>query len=610
MTQTAIGATALALMAGTLAQAVAARLGLPSIVLLLATGFLLGPDFLGLLDPSALAGGRETIVSLAVTIILFEGGLALDLDRLRRQQRSLLLLVTLGGAISMILGTLAARYAVGFSWSVSLLYGSLMIVTGPTVVTPLLSRLKIERRLRELLISEGVLIDPIGAIVALVAAEWVVGHAGLLESGWLVVLRLSLGAAAGFASGVLLATALKRQWIPEHLINPTVLGITLAIATFASGLSAEAGLMAAVAQGVTMANRQIPGIGKLRDFKEALTLILLAFLFVTLAAGLRLEHVEALGWNALIVVACLIWIARPLGVFLATHGSEMPLRERVFAAWICPRGIVAAAIAGLFHLQLQQSGIPGGAALEALVFVTVACTVTLQGLTARPVARLLKIDFPSLLGTVIIGADAFSRKVGRLLTDLGRPVVHVDRNPALCERARAAKLVAIEGDALSLETLEAAGARYADVILALTGNNALNDLALQKAGESFMAERYLGLGSNALPNEEGVRPDKVLFPGNFPGIQEASRLTRLDKLEIKDRIATANKDLRKPLRDLPYAPGEFAVALVRNGAVNLATGELQLVVGDMLYTARVLDQPSPLDELFAESNQGPAKPHS
>ena len=607
MTQTAIGATALALMAGTLALAMAARLGLPSIVLLLATGFLLGPDLLGFLDPAALAGGRETIVSLAVTIILFEGGLALDLDRLRRQQRSLLLLVTLGGAISMIIGTLAAHYAVGFSWSVSLLYGSLMIVTGPTVVTPLLSRLKIERRLRELLISEGVLIDPIGAIVALVAAEWVVGQAGLLESGWLVILRLGLGAITGFSSGVLLATTLKRKWIPEHLINPTVLGVTLAVATFASGLSAEAGLMAAVAQGVTMANRQIPGIGKLRDFKEALTLILLAFLFVTLAAGLRLEHVEALGWNALIVVACLIWIARPLGVFLATYGSEMPLRERLFAAWICPRGIVAAAIAGLFHLLLEQSEIPGGSELEALVFVTVACTVTLQGLTARPIARLLKIDFPSLLGTVIIGADAFSRKVGRLLTDLGRPVVHVDRNPALCERARDAKLVAVEGDALSVETLEAAGARYADVILALTGNHALNDLALQKARESFMAERYLGLGSNTIQREDEARPPEVLFPGNFPGIQEASRLTRLEKLEIKDRIVTNNKDIRKPLRDLPYARGEFAVALVRNGAVNLATGELALSPGDILYTAGPLDQSSPLDKILANRESGPVK---
>ena len=601
MTETAIGATALALMAGTMAQAFATRMGLPSIVLLLATGFLLGPDFLDFLDPQALAGGRETIVSLAVTIILFEGGLALDLDRLRRQQRSLLLLVTLGGAISMVLGTLAARFAVGLSWSVSLLYGSLMIVTGPTVVTPLLSRLKIERRLRELLVSEGVLIDPIGAIVALVAAEWVVGHAGFLESGWLVILRLSLGAAAGFASGVVLATALKRQWIPEHLINPTVLGVTLAVATFASGLSAEAGLMAAVAQGVTMANRQIPGIGKLRDFKEALTLIMLAFLFVTLAAGLRLEFVEALGWNALIVVAILIWIARPLSVFLATYGSEMPVRERIFAAWICPRGIVAAAVAGLFHLLLEQSEIPGGAELEALVFVTVACTVTLQGLTARPVARLLKIDFPSLLGTVIIGADAFSRKIGRLLTDLGRPVVHVDRNPALCERARDAKLVAVEGDALSLETLENAGARYADVIVAMTGNNALNDLAIQKARESFMAERYLGLGSAAIPDDAGRRPQDVLFPGNFPGIQEAGRLTRLEKLEIKDRLAINKKDLLKPLRDLPYAPGEFAVVVVRSGAVNLATGDLQLSVGDVLYTAGNVDQNSSLDELFADT---------
>ena len=594
MTETAIGVTALALMAGTIAQAVAARLGIPSIVLLLATGVVLGPDLLGALDPAALAGGRETIISLAVTIILFEGGLALDLDRLRRQQRSLLLLVTAGGLISMIVGMLAARFLVGFSWPVALLYGSLMIVTGPTVVTPLLSRLRVERRLRELLISEGVLIDPLGAIVALVAAEWVVGSAGIFESGWLVVLRMGLGFAAGLGSGLVLSWILKRRWIPEDLVNPLVLGVTLAVAAFASELSAEAGLMAAVAQGVTMANRQVPNIGKLRDFKEVLTLILLAFLFVILAADLRLENVRALGSGALLAVAALIWVARPLGVLVATWGSEMPLRERAFAAWICPRGIVAAAVAGLFHLLLERSGIPGGAELEALVFVTVAATVTLQGLTAKPVARLLGVDFPSLLGTVIIGADAFSRRVGSLLTELGRPVVLVDRNPALCRRAKAVELLAIEGDALSVETLEGAGARYADVIMALTANSALNDLALQKARENFLAERYLGLGSADVADEDGNRPTKVLFPGDFPGITEASRLTRLDKLQILTHPVQASAAAGQRLRDLPFATGEFALVLVRGEAVQIATGDLLLSPGDQLYTALPLQTESTL----------------
>jgi NhaP-type Na+/H+ or K+/H+ antiporter len=603
MTETAIGATAIALMAGTLAQAVAARLGLPSIVLLLATGVLLGPDLSGLLHPAALEGGRDTIISLAVTIILFEGGLALDLNRLRRQQRSLLLLVTLGGAISMGIGTLAAHYAVGLSWDVALLYGSLMIVTGPTVVTPLLARLKVERRLRELLISEGVLIDPLGAIVALVAAEWVVGSAGILESGWLVVLRMGLGGAAGLASGLVLAAVLKRRWIPDELVNPVVLGVTLAVASFASGLSAEAGLMAAVAQGVTMANRRVPDIGKLRDFKEALTIIMLAFLFVLLAADLRLEHVRNLGSGALICVALLIWVARPLSILLSTWGSDMPIRERAFAAWICPRGIVAAAIAGLFHLLLERSNIPGGAELEALVFVTVACTVTLQGLTARPVAKLLGVDFPQLLGTVIIGADAFSRSVARLLTKLGRPVVLIDRNPVLCLRAKEMALLAVEGDALSTETLETAGARYADVILALTGNDALNDLALQKAQENFMAERYLGLGSAARPGEDGARPDDVLFPGNFPGVLEASRLTWIEKLTILEHSVEITEAAGRPLRDLPYGASEFALVLVRGEAVQLATGDLKLAEGDCLYTALQGEESSPLDSFFLSGSE-------
>lgn len=571
---------AIALAAGMMAQILAARLAIPSIVLLLVAGTLLGPDLLGWLDPSAFGDGRADLVTLAVIVILFEGSLALDINRLRAQQRSLLLLLTVGGALSMVIGALAAYLILDMSGSVAILYGSLMIVTGPTVVKPLLSRIKLARRVRELLVSEGVLIDPIGAIVALVAAEWVIGQHDIVESGGLVVFRLALGGAIGFAAGFLLAEVLKRKWIPEDLVNPSVLGVAVVVAALSSRISAEAGLMAAVAQGVTMANRSVPDVGRLREFKEALTLILLSFLFVVLAADLRLSEVTSLGWRGLAVVALVAWVARPLGVLLSTIGSDLSWKERAFVAWICPRGIVAAAVAGFFHVLLDDAGIEGGSSLEALVFVTVAATVTLQGLTARPLAKFLGIDFPSLQGTLIIGAGRFSRKVARVLTDLGRNVVLLDRNPSLGRAALSEGLVAITGDAFSLDDLERAGGRYADTIIALTPNASLNELAAKRVHENLLVERVLRASENRAEAD-----DACLFPGEFPGVDEANRLVRLGRLEfVQHDVRSADWKGRK-LSELPYADGEFAVALRRGDSVLVATGGEDLAVDDKLWCA-------------------------
>jgi NhaP-type Na+/H+ or K+/H+ antiporter len=234
VSETAFYHAALAVAAGLAAQTLAAWLAIPGIVLLLGTGVLLGPDLLGLIDPDVFGDGQNDLVTLAVTVILFEGGLALDWARLRQQQRSLGLLLTVGAAISMVVAMLAARALLDFSWPTAILFGALMIVTGPTVVTPLVSRLPIDRPVRELLISEGVVIDPIGAVVAIVAADYVLGrHAALAESGFLVLGPLLVGGAAGVVAGLALASVLRRRWIAEELVNATVLASVLVVAALA-----------------------------------------------------------------------------------------------------------------------------------------------------------------------------------------------------------------------------------------------------------------------------------------------------------------------------------------------------------------------------------------
>lgn len=595
MTDSAFFQGAIAIAAGLIAQAVAVQIAVPGIVLLLTVGVVLGPDLLGVVQPSVFGDGRADLVNLAVTVILFEGGLALDLARLRRHQRTLVLLLTVGAAISMLGGALSARMLLGFSWPTAVLFGALMIVTGPTVVTPLLSRLTIDRDVRELLISEGVVIDPIGAVVAIAALEYVVGHHG----GGMpvpVLAPLMIGGVAGVVAGLGMVHALRRHWIAEDLVNACVLASVLLVAALSNELAADAGIMAAVAQGVTMANARLRSLARLREFKETLTVILLSFMFVVLAADLSVDKVLALGWGALGVVAVLIWVARPLAVLLSTIGSEFSARQRMFVAWICPRGIVAAAVAALFRIKLADAGVPGGDELEALAFVMIALPIAVQGFSVRPVARWLGVAEPSARGMLVIGADQFGRLLARLLVALDRQVVVIDRSPMLARRARKEALTVYEGDALSVDALEEAGARYADTIIAVTGNQELNSMVVERARGSFRIERALAVTTD--PEAEDAPGDAEVFPGEFPGIADVNRLLRLRQLRIGEYEVPDGEVVGRKLRDLSLGASEFLLLLGRGDKVLVATGEQTLAAGDRVWSVRPPKSDSPLGVLL------------
>ncbi len=583
-------ATALAIAVGVTAQVVAARLGIPSVLLLLVAGLAVGPDGFGWLDPGVFAPARGALISFAVTIVLFEGALGLDLERLRQHRRALVSLLTTGAALSMAIGAGAAHAFLAMPWPVALLFGALVIVTGPTVVTPLVARLPLGRPVRELLISEGVLIDPIGAIVALVVADFVMGDAHAVASGSLVLVRLGTGLAVGAATGYLLSLVLRRRFVPEHLTNAFVLGAALLVSALTSKLSAEAGLMAAVALGVALANRRIPAIGRLRAFKETLTVVLLGFLFVVLVADVRLAAIARLGWPALGVVGALVWVARPLAVAIATRGSELSAGERAFVAWVCPRGIVAASIASLFRILLDEAGIPGGADLEALVFVTVATTVIWQGLTAGRAARALGADVPASMGAVIVGADALGRLLARTLVSYGRQVVLLDANAWACSMARDEGLPVFEGDALSVDVLEEAGVRHAATLVALTRNPELNLLVAHRVQENFRLERLLAL---APPGEvpEGIG---VPFAGHFPGVDRTNALLAAARLVMRERTVD-DRSAGRPLGELADGPDEFVLVVVRGSTVLVATGDLRAAAGDRLVcVAPAVSRQSPI----------------
>lgn len=479
---------AIALLAGLAAQAAAHHLRLPGIVLLLATGAVLGPDLLHVVDPDSIRPALPYLVSFAVAVILFEGGMNLKIGRLRRAGSVIRRLITLGCAVTLAGGTLAARLALGWSWQLSFLFGVLVIVTGPTVVTPLVRRIRLQKHLRTVLEGEGVLIDPIGAIFAVVILD-VLLHPTLESAlnGFLeIAAGLGLGALFGFAAGHLLAAALRwRGLIPETLQNVFVLSAVLSLFYAANALVAESGLAAVTVAGIVVGNVRTLEQRDLAEFKEQLTMLFIGMLFVLLAADIRFAELEALGLGGLATVAALILFVRPAGVAICTLGSTLNARERLFMAWMAPRGIVAAAVASFFALRMDEAGFVGGSALQALVFLVIAVTVTINGLTGSPLAALLKVRLPRPRGWLIVGAGPLGRVLGRALRDAGQPVTFLDSGANECHEAEEEGFPVVFGNALEASTLLRANPELFVACITVTPNEEVNFLVASRAREEF-----------------------------------------------------------------------------------------------------------------------------
>jgi NhaP-type Na+/H+ or K+/H+ antiporter len=484
----------LALAAGVLAQSLARHLRVPGIVVLLFAGVGLGPDGLGWIDPRSLGGGLSTILDVAVAVILFEGGLNLQFARLRREQTSIRRLVTWGALTTVLGGSWAVHLLLGWDWTPALLFGSLVVVTGPTVVGPLIAELRLKSRVSTVLEAEGVLIDPIGALLAVLTLTLVLSPdlGSLADAGIDLFVRLSFGALAGAAVGLLLAGALRvRHLIPEGLENIFSLAVVLLLFQACEQVISHSGILAVTIAGAVVGNLPTPVSRELREFKDQLTVLLIGLLFVMLAADVRFEQVAELGLAGVSVVAALVVIVRPLGVWLSTLGSDLSVRERLFISWVAPRGIVAAAIASLTAAALEAEGLPGGSELRALVFLTIAGTVLLAGLTAGPVGSLLGVRLPGRETVAILGAHGLGMDLAEALRDGGTPVVFVDSNPQNCRRVEEAGFAVVYGNALEERTLQRARFESAAVAAGLTANKTVNAVFVNRARERFQVPQGL-----------------------------------------------------------------------------------------------------------------------
>lgn len=441
---------------GIAAQWLAWRIKVPAILFLLLLGLLVGPVF-GWIKPDQLFGHLLfPTVSLAVAVILFEGSLTLRFNELKGVGHVVWLLVSVGAAVTWAIASLAAYQFVGLDPWMAALFGTLVVVTGPTVIVPLLRIVRPSTKVATILRWEGIVIDPIGAMLAVLVFELLVtrSHAATQGAGFSVLLwpftqLIGVGLFTGLVGGYLLGVVLRRHWLPEYLINVIVLASVLTVFTLSNIVSEESGLLAVTAMGILLANmRGVPLVDVLH-FKETLTILFISVLFIVLAARIEPSMFHAVGFGALLVWLTIQFIAQPLKVWLCAVGAGLNWREKLMIAWIGPRGIVAAAISGLFALKLDQQGVPGAEVLVPLTFTVIVGTVVLASLTARPLARALGVSQPEDKGLLMVGINRFSRALAQALKKQGYRVILADSSYGDIRAARMEGLETFYGNPVS-----------------------------------------------------------------------------------------------------------------------------------------------------------------
>lgn len=514
---------------GIIAQWVAWRLKLPAILPLILIGLLVGPistlytvDGFKIIEPiwngekGLFPGdGLYYFVSLAISIILFEGGLTLKRSEIKNVGPVITKLITLGSLVTFLAGGLAAHFIFDLSWQVSFLFSALIIVTGPTVITPILRNIPLKKDLSTVLKWEGILIDPIGALAAVLVFEFISVGGGdgytltaLIEFGKILLFGFTFGFT--FAHG--LSFAIKKNLIPYYLLNVVSLSVVLLVFVESEIFAHESGLLAVVVMGMVLGNMNLPNIKELLYFKESLSVLLISILFILLSANINISDLELIyNWNTLALFATIVFIIRPLGVFLSAAGSNLKLKEKIFISWVGPRGIVAAGIASLFGSKLLAKGEPGAEFITPLVFMIVLGTVLLNATTARMFAKVVGVFLKDSEGILLLGASRASRLIGSYLHKNKRHVVLIDNNQTNIEKAKKLGLEAFVADIYSetlTDNIELSDVGY---LMALTGNSDINKFAIDKFQNVFGEKGSFRLvDSDEMENPEN-NPKEALF---------------------------------------------------------------------------------------------------
>ena len=595
-----------AAVAGMLAQVLGHRWRIPAIVPLLVMGMLLGPSGLGIVQPASLGTGLSVLVKLCVAVILFDGALNLRLADLRRTARDVRNLVTIGVVVTWIGATLVAWGIARLSLPVAIVFGALMTVTGPTVVQPLLRRVPLPRHVKTVLEGEAIIIDPIGAVLAVAVVDIIlsiqgVAPIGVIGGAWAYVGRLLVGLLAGILGAVVLSFLLKRpKLVPHELSNLVSLAAVWGVFALSENFASESGIMASVAMGLAMQRGAVPEERRIRHFKEQLTVLGISLLFLLLSANLPLAVVAEEGWRGLLTVAALMLVVRPLSVWISLRRGTLRANELAFISWISPRGIVAASVASLFALTLTEAGLVEGNRVLAITFLTIALTVTIQGLTASWVARRLGLENMAGRRVVVVGAGPLGIAVAEALRRHMRPVTVVDRNTALVRQAEALGFETREGNALDENVLADAELQESETLVAVTTNSEVNTLAAHVASDEFGVRRAYpaigragqGVGERLLERVGG----RVAF-GRPIDVRLWEAALTSGTAHTFDYVVPATSERRGGVsaRDLP--PEVVPLALVRDGSVEVVAAETRWNGGETLALLTSLDERETVERL-------------
>ncbi|MCF8713567.1 cation:proton antiporter [Joostella atrarenae] len=485
---------------GIIAQWVAWRFKIPAILPLILIGMFVGPfstlfteDGTKLIEPiwnpqlkKGLFPGESLFhfVSLAISVILFEGGLTLKKNEVLTVGPVIFKLITVGAIVTFLGGGIASHFLFGLSWPVSFLFSALIIVTGPTVITPILRNIPLKKDISAVLKWEGILIDPIGAVAAVLVFEFIsIGQGSeytqqaFIEFGKTVVVGFSIGFSFAYA----LYFAIKKNAIPHFLMNVVSLSFVLGVYVLSEQFAHESGLLSVVVMGMVLGNIDLPNIKELLYFKESLSVLLISILFILLSANINMQDLELIyNWNTLILFVCVVFLIRPIGVLLSTIGSGLKINEKAFISWVGPRGIVAAGIASLFGNRLVLEGEPGAEYITPLVFMIVLGTVLLNATTARMFAKISGVFLKESTGILIVGASNVSRIIAKYLQKNGRHVVLIDSNKENIERARGMDLDAEEANIFSDDLANNIELNDIGYLMALTGSEEVNKHAIER----------------------------------------------------------------------------------------------------------------------------------
>lgn len=481
--------------AGVFGQWLGWRLKLPAIIPLLAIGAVAGP-IAGIVKPSvALGEVMRPAIGMAVAVIVFEGGLNLNLRELRSAGSGVLRLVAVALPLNWVFGTLAAHYVAATSWPVAVLVGAILVVTGPTVIMPLLRQAKLEPRSASFLKWEAIVNDPIGATITLLVLSFLTlsttmstGDA-LVQLAWRTLVGGGIAAALGLVVPFGIRSMFRRDLAPEYLKTPILLAGALGVYAAGEAIQPETGLVGATLFGVVLANIDVTGLQELRRFKESLTVFLVSGLFILLTANIDRQTVLMLSWPIALTTLAILFVARPLAIALATAGAKVSWSERLLVGWIGPRGVVAAAIAGVAGERLAKAGYPDARLVLPLVFAVIASTVVLHGLSLAPLARRLGLASGGRSGLLIVGASSWTVALGEALRSAGVPVLIVDRSANALRAARLAGLETMRVEVLSVIGEEIIDLRDYEHLLAATPDDAYNALVCTRFAAELGRER-------------------------------------------------------------------------------------------------------------------------